>query len=475
MNAVDAAGDNIGCAQLLRRLSTLREDLSPRPDHLYGWLPGGVFGGNGCAWVGASLVSYEHAAFGNDTDGSAATSRYRRTLAHELEHNYGLRHAECDIGIGGRGFDVANRVVKSDTLLEVMCAGRLEREAWADLDIYWRKYQNWGYYSSPISAADLQPGDAGPQADTDLLVPAPYVIVSGYIMKTEQGIAGELGPLHRVTRNQAIKPPDGQSYCLEFQSAGGALLQKVCFELPLEGDGPDEERSMMPYAYTLAWPEGTARVQLMFGAQLLDEQAASAHPPVVKVISPNGGESWSGARTVTWSASDLDGDALDFTVLYSRDGGATWMPLTNGLAATSFALDSGALAGGSQCLVKVRASDGFYTAEDDSDAFFTIPLRSPRATISLPAEGAVYTATDEPTLIGQGYDPEDGLLPESALTWYDGTTLLGHGRLLGVGPLSLGTHTITLRVRDSDGSVAEESRRMIVGFPTWLPLTLHGG
>lgn len=79
-------------SRLLRRIAELREDLDPRPDHLYGWLPGGVFCGNGYGQVGASLVSPAHNAYGNDTDDAPATSRYRRTLAYELEHNYSLRH-----------------------------------------------------------------------------------------------------------------------------------------------------------------------------------------------------------------------------------------------------------------------------------------------------------------------------------------------------------------------------------------------
>ncbi len=55
-------------SRLLRRIAELREDLDPRPDHLYGWLPGGVFCGNGYGQVGASLVSPAHNAYGNDTD-----------------------------------------------------------------------------------------------------------------------------------------------------------------------------------------------------------------------------------------------------------------------------------------------------------------------------------------------------------------------------------------------------------------------
>jgi hypothetical protein len=121
----------------------------------------------------------------------------------------------------------------------------------------------------------------------------------------------------------------------------------------------------------------------------------------------------------------------------------------------------------------VRASDGFHTAKDISDGFFTVPRRPPTATISLPAEGASYTVIDLPTLLGQGHDPEDGSLPDVALTWYDGAALLGSGRLLGVGSLPPGRHVITLRVQDSDGNIATDSRTIQVGLPVYLPLVVR--
>lgn len=190
-------------------------------------------------------------------------------------------------------------------------------------------------------------------------------------------------------------------------------------------------------------------------------------------MAPNGGEHWSSVQVVRWKASDADGDPLTFALLYSRDGGTTWVPLTTGLPETAFTLDSGDLAGGTNCLVKVRASDGFHTAEDVSDGFFTVPRRPPTATITLPVDGARYTATDLPTLLGQGHDPEDGTLADAALTWYDGGTVVGTGALLSVGPLTPGRHVITLVVRDRDGNTARDSRTIQVGQSVFLPLVLR--
>ena len=468
--AVDWTEDvNAGCSddtysggsRLLRHIAELWEDLDPRPDHLYGWLPGGVFCGNGLAYVGSSMVSPSHAAFGNDTDGSAATSRYRRTFAHELEHNYGLSH-DCDT-IGGRGFDVTNRQVKTDTLVEVMCAGRLERDAWADLETYWQKYQAWGYYSADAAAQASAPGE-----------PSPHVIASGLVAERATGTTGELAPLHRVMRAPGSLPPSGQAYCLEFRGQGGALLQKHCFDLAFDADAPGVAGSA-PLAFTLPWPQGTTTVQLKKGAAVLAERTASVHAPTVQVTSPNGGEHWSGVHTVQWTASDADGDALTFALLYSRDGGASWVPLTTGLAGTSYSLDTGAVAGGSQCLLKVRATDGVNTAEDTTDGFFTVPRKPPLAVIGSPPEGMTYVAGATFTLQGQGSDLEDGPLADARLAWYVDGAFQGTGRLLSAGPLAEGEHTVTLQVTDSDANVATASRSFRVGWrASYLPMIMRG-
>ena len=121
----------------------------------------------------------------------------------------------------------------------------------------------------------------------------------------------------------------------------------------------------------------------------------------------------------------------------------------------------------------MRATDGFHTAEDVSDGFFSVPRRPPTATITLPALGVTYMVSDTLTLLGAGYDPEDGPLSAAALAWYDGSTFLGNGRQLGVGPLTLGLHKLTLRAADSDGNVATASRTVQVGLLLYLPVMVH--
>ncbi|MFX0207090.1 MAG: hypothetical protein ACFFDT_13965 [Candidatus Hodarchaeota archaeon] len=94
--------------------------------------------------------------------------------------------------------------------------------------------------------------------------------------------------------------------------------------------------------------------------------------PTVTVASPNGGESLSETETLSWTASDADGDSLTYSVYYSADNGGTWALLASGLTNTSIDWDTTTVPDGEEYLIKVVVSDGTLTAEDQSDDVFTI-------------------------------------------------------------------------------------------------------
>jgi hypothetical protein len=98
------------------------------------------------------------------------------------------------------------------------------------------------------------------------------------------------------------------------------------------------------------------------------------------------------------------------------------------------------------------------------------PDSPPSAQISNPGDGASFPPGTVITLSGDGSDPEDGVLPDSAFRWsssVDGS--LGSGRAVQVtlsGPPSCGTtvhHTITLTVVDSDGEATTATVGVDIG------------
>ncbi len=171
------------------------------------------------------------------------------------------------------------------------------------------------------------------------------------------------------------------------------------------------------FAVALAYPASAVAVQLRRGAILIDEVRASPNPPFVQLLSPNGGENWSGIQTVSWRAADPDGDPLTYTLEYSPDGGNTWSPLETGLTQTSYRLDTSQIPGSNMARLRVLAVDGFYTSQDDSDSPFIVEDKPPTAHLLQPTDQSVFTTDDTVLLIGEGQDLEDGSLSDNNLAW----------------------------------------------------------
>jgi len=183
----------------------------------------------------------------------------------------------------------------------------------------------------------------------------------------------------------------------------------------------------------------------------------------VTVQYPSGGEFLTGRTVeVRWTASDPDGDSLRYAVQYSGDGGATWRSLVAGWASTTYELDLSRIPGTHQGLIRVLATDGFHTAQDQSDATFTVATHPPETLILTPDDNAVFFGNQGIVLRGSGYDNEDGTLADANLTWSsDLNGNLGAGRQLSVDASTLreGTHAITLTARDSDGGTGTSTIR----------------
>ncbi|MFX0200760.1 MAG: prenyltransferase/squalene oxidase repeat-containing protein [Candidatus Hodarchaeota archaeon] len=99
-------------------------------------------------------------------------------------------------------------------------------------------------------------------------------------------------------------------------------------------------------------------------------------PPTVTVLSPNGGEVWTGVNTIQWTANDPDEDPLSYT-LYYGNGNTNWTEIETGLSATSFEWNTKQVPDGTGYIIKIIAADGHFSREDVSDLSFTIMNQTP--------------------------------------------------------------------------------------------------
>lgn len=94
--------------------------------------------------------------------------------------------------------------------------------------------------------------------------------------------------------------------------------------------------------------------------------------PSIAVLSPNGGEVWTGTETITWQSWDLNVDEyLTFDVYLIFDLEKGKQLLSSGLNETSLEWDFSGMYNLSTYMIEVRAFDGIYTSTDTSDENFT--------------------------------------------------------------------------------------------------------
>jgi hypothetical protein len=128
---------------------------------------------------------------------------------------------------------------------------------------------------------------------------------------------------------------------------------------------------MKYFAYKVPDDPNVASIQLVGPGGVLAKSKFSAHPPTVSITSPADGASVTpvaGAVHIAWTGSDADHNPLVYSVLYSSDGGQTFVAQSFEQTATSFTLP---LAAVHDHQVQILVSDG--TRSSQATVHFATP------------------------------------------------------------------------------------------------------
>jgi hypothetical protein len=294
-----------------------------------------------------------------------------------------------------------------------------------------------------------------------------YLVISGTIGRDD---TLELGEFYRLTGVTTPTIFTGGPYKVELRDGNQTVLSSYSFDLDFTiGGHLDLDRA--PFSFVVPYPAATRFIVFSRDGNVIGTRSVSANNPSVNVTSPNGGEFITGTHTITWTASDPDGDSLTYSVFYSPDGGSQWFPIASGLTETAFSWDTTGFPGSSNGLIRVIASDGVNTGQDESNGPFTVGKKPPIVTILEPQDNATIIIGDDPVVLqGAANDLEDGILTGVQLRWnssIDGD--LGTGELLVLPTLSIGTHTVTLIATDNDGNSVSDSILITVSAPDTQP------
>ena len=425
------------------------------------------------------------------------------TLAHELGHNQGRKHVDCNgpentdpnypyptdqIGNvdpnGYYGFDPKTRTpIRPDGAADYMSYCGPE---WTS-DYTWRAIYNSLSSTRAAQAAQvdepmvgppvLVTGGINPTANTGTLNYAwvyPYTAMSaGMRAKWTEALA----------RTQAAQASNTVNYVLRLRDPDGDVLAEHPVTLLESEDLGGETKAFM---LTFPDPAGTvATVELAADGTVLDSRSPGTGTPTVTILEPAGGETIQDELTLRWQAQDPDpDDELLYSVQYSPNNGATWYVLLSDYPGqpdsdtVTVTLRDLTIPGSQpgQARIRVAASDGYHTGLATS-AGFTVTNRKPQAFIASPTEGE-NLPPDEPVILrGAGMDVEDGGLSGAALQWTLNGQSKGTGEEVVVAGLAPGDYQAQLTVTDSDnqtGTAQVNFQVATLGIPQGNSPTLDG-
>jgi len=254
--------------------------------------------------------------------------------------------------------------------------------------------------------------------------------------------------------NMPARTPGNHS--IRLIGAGGSTLADYPFTPDVLEEGLTSAGVNSPFlnfGQVVPFVVGTQEIQIVDTAQggtVIGTKTVSTNPPTISNVALlDQIDPATGKVTLGWSAQDQDGDPLTFDIFYTRNNGASLQPLMLNLSGTNVKVDTADLGGGPAQL-RVAVSDGVLSTFADTLPF-TLAYKPPQPRILMPGDGATIHVGQLINLEGGATDPQDGVIPDTGLTWSSPGRQVGSGARLSITDLQVGINKITLTAINSAG------------------------
>jgi hypothetical protein len=271
----------------------------------------------------------------------------------------------------------------------------------------------------------------------------------------------------RPVEGGALPPGEPTDHRLVARDAQG----NVVAEAPMRLSRVTSHFAPASFLYGRVAAPGAASVEVQRAGAPVASRARSAAVPQVSIRAPRGGDRTGAKRTaeVRWSATDGDGDRLLASVDYSLDDGKEWRSIFAGPNSGRAEIPSYLLTASKRARVRVRVNDGFNEGQAVSERFTAVGA-PPIVRIVSPAKRTEVAGDADLYLSGEAFQDAGTPIGAKGLTWFDGKRSLGRGAQLSVSGLRPGKRTLRLVARDRHGRTgsASVSVRVLRARPRFL-------
>jgi hypothetical protein len=385
------------------------------------------------------------------------------------DDNYPYVDSQIGANTGSlEGFDVGDPGLNPNLTVKVYPSATWQGSAWHDVMSYcgtqWiSDYTYQGMYDfmiahPPLVERTASGGFAMPR------IPGDFLSIYGSIFPSST--TAILDHVRHLSDVANIPPITPGAYSIRLIGSSGTLADYPFTPVAV----PESSAPMLTFGQVVDFVAGTQQIQIVRLADnaVLSSKAVSANAPVVSNVQISGGSPVTGTVPLSWNATDADGDPLTLDILYSRDGGSTFMPFQMGVSGTSALIDTARLGGSTTAILRVVANDGANTGQGDT-APFTMQNKPPVPMILLPADGLHVHYGQLVNFSGQALDWQDGSVAAANLSWSSDAGSLGTGALLSFNDLPVGVNHITLTATNNEGLSASTSVTVYVDDDLALP------
>jgi hypothetical protein len=368
-------------------------------------------------------------------------------LAHEIGHTYYLWHPH-DIGpevYYAQRFWVEKRYYEDlvNTFMSYrppplwIDKGRFDSDAKKPL-VNWPYYCTWRWNLLDQLSIGLDPD--------------PEVIVLQGVVFKNGTLKSDGSWWHLLEGTPDLELGTAGNYSIVFLNQQYEVLGQLGFNvtftylLDMNGTLIEAETDSVPFQFKIPYVNGTTTIEIRNSTgHILVSRTISSHAPTVNVTFPNGGEvlALGSNYTITWEASDLDGDPLTYSVAYSQDGGENWIPLAIDITENSYTWETRYLQNGTNYLFKIVANDGINIGEDTSDNPFALLIHDVAVASIVPSSTVVKqggTLSINVTVANDGDQTE----VFNVTTYADqNTTIIGDEIIIGSQTVTLSSRNMT--------------------------------